>query len=122
MEHADVDRTIEAARASLVEHMSELGRRFKAARGKLDVPARIAAHPLAAVGVAFALGALLGRRRARSSSGDGEAPGAGRLALAGLGALAFRIMRDAALREASGAAMRWWDRRGADADAAPESW
>lgn len=113
----DPDRQIEDARASLVAHLGELSRRLKVARARLDVPAQIAAHPLAAVGVALAAGALLGlsggRRRARATE-PGEAReggGLGRAALAGLGAIALRVAKELALRGAAKAARSWWEQQ-----------
>lgn len=109
----DPDRHIEDARESLVAHLGELGRRFRTARAQLDVPARIAARPLAAVGVAFALGALLGlgggKPRKGGEPGVGVEPRSlGRAALAGLVALGVRVGKDIAMRRLSEAAQAWW--------------
>jgi hypothetical protein len=113
----DPDRQIEDARASLVAHLGELGRRFKVARARLDVPAQIAAHPLVAVGAALAAGALLGlagggrRARARKPR-EPRAPnegGLGRAVMAGLGALAIRAAKELALRGAAQAARSLWE-------------
>ena len=106
----DPDRHIEDARASLVAHLGELGRRFRAARAQLDMPAHIAAHPLAAVGAAFALGALLGFRGGRPRDG-GEPRSLGRAALAGLVALGVRAGKDIAMRRLAEAAQAWWTQR-----------
>jgi hypothetical protein len=117
----DPERYIEEARRSLLEHLSELGRRFKSARGKFDLPAHIAAHPLAATGAAFALGALRGgrgREREREleygevrEHRDERGPSRTGLLLAGVGALAIRLVKEIAMREASDAVLRWWDQR-----------
>jgi len=107
----DPEQQIEEARASLVAHLSELRHRLAAARARVDLPAKIAAHPLASVGAAFALGALLGLR-----GGGGRRGGPGehrfaRLAFAALGALAVRVGKELALRGAAEAAHAWWERR-----------
>lgn len=106
----DPERQIEQARASLMAHLGELRRRFKSTREQLDVRARIAAHPLPAVGVAFALGALLGMRGGGKRREAGEA-GLGRLVLAALGALGVRLAKELATRRAADAARAWWERR-----------
>jgi hypothetical protein len=104
---SDPDRQIEDARASLVAHLGELGRRFRAARARLDLPAQVAAHPLASVGAAFALGALLGMRGRPRREGGGV--GLGRAAAGALGALAVRLAKDLAVRSAAEAARGWWE-------------
>lgn len=115
----DPDRHIEDARASLVAHLGELGRRFKtaraqleAARAKLDVPSQhIAAHPLPAVGIAFALGALLAMRGGGKRDHDDTGRGLGRAALAGLVAIAVRAAKDLAMRRFADVAQDWWSQR-----------
>jgi hypothetical protein len=108
----DPDRQIEQARESLLAHLGELGRRLRSARERLDVRARIASHPLASVGVAFALGALLGMRGGPARRGEGAARShLGRAALAGLAALGMRVGKELALTGASHAARGWWERR-----------
>lgn len=112
--HSDPDRQIEDARASLVAHLGELGRRVKTARATLDVPSHIASHPLAAVGAALALGALLGTRGGRRGSagaGDAAGSGLGKAALAGLAALGVRVAKELALRGASELGRRWWEQQ-----------
>jgi len=106
---SDPDRQIEDARASLVEHIGELGRRFKVARARLDISAQIAARPLLAVGAALALGALLGLRggsRREREPGEG---GLGSAVMAGLAALAVRAAKELAMRGATEAARHWWE-------------
>lgn len=116
----DPDRHIEDARASLVAHLGELGRRFRtaraqldAARARLEVPSqRIAANPLPAVGIALAAGALLGGLRGGSRHRD-SAPERGlvRAAFAGLLALGFRAAKDLAMRRFADVAQDWWTQR-----------
>ena len=105
----DPERQIEDARAKLVAHLGELGRRFKAARARLDIPAQIAARPLATVGAAFAVGALLGLRAAGRSRREPSEGRLGRALLAGLGALAVRAGKELAMRGAAQAARNWWE-------------
>lgn len=105
----DPERQIEDARAKLVAHLGELGRRFKAARARLDIPAQIAARPLATVGAAFAVGALLGLRASGQRRREPREGGLGRAVLAGLAALAVRAGKELAMRGAAQAARNWWE-------------
>lgn len=116
----DPDRHIEDARASLVAHLGELGRRFRtaraqldAARARLEVPSqRIAAHPLPAVGLALAAGVLLGGLRGGSRHRDADPErGLVRAAFAGLLALGFRAAKDLAMRRFADVAQDWWTQR-----------
>jgi len=111
----DPERQIEEARASLVAHLSELRERLAATRARVDLPAKIAAHPLASVGAAFALGALLGLRSGarRRERHPGERRIA-RLVVTALGALAVRIGKELALRGVAEAAHAWWEHRHAE--------
>ena len=114
----DPDRLIEDARASLVAHLGELGRRFRTARARLDVPAQIAARPLASVGAAFALGALLGLRGGRKHAApEAEESGLPRAIATLLGALAVRLVKEVAMYGATEAARGWW--QGREARGAP---
>lgn len=116
----DPDRHIEDARASLVAHLGELGRRFRtaraqldAARARLEVPSqRIAAYPLPAVGIALATGALLGVLRGGAKRRDAD-PQRGLIgaAFAGLMALGFRAAKDLAMRKFADVAQEWWMQR-----------
>jgi hypothetical protein len=109
----DPERQIEEARASLMAHLGELSRRFRAARARFDVRGKVAAHPLGSVGAAFALGALLGMRGGgrRREAGDGvEAGGIGRAVGAALVALGVRLGKELVMRGATDAAHAWWER------------
>ena len=105
---------LDEARASLIARIEELGRRFHVAREKLDLPAHIAAHPLASVGAAFVLGALLGlrRRRPRTTASEPtvERSLAGAIA-AGVGAFALRLAKEIALKQVAESARGWWSTR-----------
>jgi len=108
------DRRVEEARASLLAHVEELGRRIHDAKAKLDIPAHIAAHPRAAVGIALAVGALLGipgkRVKPGVPSSDAKTGMMG-AAMATLGTLAFTLMKNVAMHHLSGVAKDWWDQR-----------
>ena len=115
----DPDRRVEEARESLLAHAQELGRRIQAAKDKLDIKAHIAAHPMLAVGIAFAAGALLGfpGKGSHAKSKDSNAvPTKGEVksgllgaAMATLGSLAFQLAKSVAFHQLSGQAKTWWD-------------
>jgi hypothetical protein len=113
---------LDEARASLIARIEELGRRLHAARERLDLPAHIVAHPLAAVGIAFAAGALLGMRRRRPiTPGDGPVERSfARVVAAGIGALALRVGKEIAFKQAADYARGWWSAREAAASREPQ--
>jgi hypothetical protein len=104
----EADRRAERARASLRARFTTLEQRFADVRERVDIPAQIRRHPLPAIGIAFALGALAGRRGARVAY---EATGRslGGAVMATLGALALRIAREVAIVQLGRAARRWAD-------------
>ncbi len=122
---SQADRRVEDAKASMFARMEEVARRIEDARRKFDVKAHIAAHPRAAVGIAFAIGALLaipgsGRRR-RSSVPVGQAEVKSGLIgalTATIGTLAFGFIKNAAMRELGDVAREWWVRRQGEATVA----
>ena len=128
VEIKDADARAETAKASLRSRLHELERRYEAAKDKLDLGARIAQHPRAAVGIALGVGALLGllggpRHHARAIEGthalDGKRSIRGTI-VAALGALAINALKDAALREGTELAKGWWaDRTERDAPSDP---
>ena len=81
-------------------------------RDRLDVPEHIRRHPWPAIGIAFALGALAGRGGRRFVLAAAGEPSRGRPALALIGKLAFRVLRELALAQVGLAARRWLDQRG----------
>ncbi len=101
-----------------MQHASQdLGDRLKAKlgnfRGSIDLERRIAEHPLPAVGIAFALGAIvglvrtLGRGHERAEAVKNSTLGG---AITGaITALAMRMAKDYALSHLSGAARKWID-------------
>lgn len=104
----EADRRAERARASLRARFATLEQRFADARQRIDVPAQIRRHPWPAVGIALALGALAGRRGARVASEVNERS-LGGAAMAALGALGLRIVREVAIAQLGRAARRWID-------------
>ena len=115
------ERRVEEAKASLIANAEELGRRFKEAKDKMDIPARIAEHPWIAVGATLAVGALLGlvgggpRSQVVMRSGvDTEADvKRGLLAMGGaaLGTLVVQFAKDFAVRQLVNHASHWMDQR-----------
>ena len=104
----EADGRAERAKASLRARFTTLEQRFADVRERVDVQAQIRRHPLPAIGIAFALGALAGRRGARVAS---EATGRslGGTVMAALGALALRIAREVAIAQLGRTARRWTD-------------
>ena len=115
----DPDRHIEEARESLLARVEEIGRRLHDAREKLDIKAKIAAHPWPAVGIAFAAGALLALPRSSRKSRPRDAEikqaevksGLIGAAAATLGTLVFTLVKNVAMHQLSGYARDWWERR-----------
>jgi hypothetical protein len=101
MTTAETDRRVDEARESMVARIEELGRRLHNARERLDVQRYIVAHPLIAVGAAFALGAVLGfvggGKRGKSADkrglGGTLAAAVGTLVMAGLKEIAVHQIR-----------------------------
>jgi len=116
---------IDEVRAHLIERIEELGRRFHAARAKLDLRAHIVAHPLASVGAAFAVGALLGlsgrapRPAAAAATDAAVKRGIGGVIAAGVGAFALRLAKEIALKQVAESARGWWSAREAAASREP---
>lgn len=69
-----------------------------------DIENAIRSHPLPAIGAALALGAIVALARPRS--GDGERS-VGGMIIAGLGAVAVRLVKSYALTQLSDAAKSW---------------
>ncbi len=122
VEIAEADRRVETAKASLRSRLHELERRFESAKDKLDIGARIAQHPRAAVGIALGAGVLLGLfsgRRGKAPAIEGQRTIGGTI-IAALGAFAINGLKDLALREGTEMAKGWWaDRTERDASRDP---
>lgn len=105
---AEADRRAERAKASLRARLATLEHRIGDVRDRLDIPEQIRRHPLPAVGIALVFGALAGFRGSRHASRvAGRSLGA--TALAALGALGLRIVREIAISQLSRAARHWID-------------
>ncbi len=108
---AEAERRAERAKASLLARLDQLKHKVSDAKHQLDVPSQIAAHPLPAVGLAFALGAVaaLGRPRpvaaAAPEHGQHSLRNAALTAIAGFG---LRVVREVALTQLGNAAKQWW--------------
>ena len=109
----EADQRAERAKASLLSRVEILKDKLMDVRQRLDLRAQITKHPLPAVGIAFVLGGIAGRRRT-SPAAPGE-PARRSLTSAAFSALAtfgLRIIRDAALVQLSHAAQQWWAEHG----------
>jgi hypothetical protein len=100
----EADRRVERAKASLRARIAVLERRLGDVRDRIDLPGQIRRHPLPAVGIAFALGALVGGRGRRATARPAlpAAPGSrprtfGGAALAIVSALGFQLLRELAV-------------------------
>jgi hypothetical protein len=114
----EADQRVERAKASLRARIAVLERRLGDVRDRIDLPAQIRRHPLPAVGIAFAFGALVGGRGRRIAPGGAASPistaiiarprTAGGTALAVLSALGVQLLRELALEALGRTAQRWW--------------
>lgn len=122
----EADRRVEQAKASLRARMAVLERRLGDVRDRIDLPEQIRRHPLPAVGIAFALGALVGGRGRRPA--DHAAPAVpafatrprtlGSMAMAVVSGLAFQLLRELAIGQLRRTAERWWSEQGGALDEA----
>ncbi len=123
----EADRRVEQAKASLRARIAVLERRLGDVRDRIDLPEQIRRHPLPAVGIAFALGALVGGRGHRHAGPTGHvAPAApafaprprtlGSMALAVLSGLTFELLRGLAIGQLRRTAERWWNEHGGALD------
>lgn len=117
----ETDRHIEDAKASMQARMEEISRRVQETREKLDVKSKIAAQPLPAVGIAFAVGAALGllggggrKSRSRRDSGidkEDVQRGVGGMIGGAIVALVMRLAKDMVFRQLSEHAKEWLHQR-----------
>jgi hypothetical protein len=103
----EADRRAERAKASLLSRIELLKHKLTDARDRLDVPAQIARYPLPAIGVAFALGALVGLRGTAASAASARRP-VRSAATAALAAIGLRVVRNVALGQLGRIAKQWW--------------
>jgi hypothetical protein len=106
---ADADRRVERAKASLRSRFEQLERRFVDVRDRLDVPEQIRRHPLPAVGIALALGALAGHGSRRAAIDAPAERSLGGAALAMAATLALRLVREMAIAQLGITAKRYLD-------------
>ncbi|HEX8115094.1 MAG TPA: hypothetical protein VF516_45510 [Kofleriaceae bacterium] len=122
----EADRRVEQAKASLRARFAVLERRLGDVRDRIDLPEQIRRHPLPAVGIAFALGALVGGRGHRPAGHAAPAPLAfearprtlGSMALAVLSGLTFQLLRELAIGRLRRVAEQWWGEQGGAFDEA----
>lgn len=105
---AEADRRAQRAKASLLSRFDELKHKLGDARSNLGVRQQIAQHPLPAVAIAFALGALAGSRREGPAVPERRGRSLGGAAMWALGALGLRILREIALGQLGDMARQWW--------------
>ena len=121
---AEAVRRVEQAKASLRARVAVLERRLGDVRARIDLPGQIRRHPLPAVGIAFALGALVGGRgRAARRAAPPVAPALaprprtlGSMALAIVSGLAFQLLRELAIGQLRRTAERYWGEPGGSLD------
>jgi len=120
----EADRRVAEAKASLRARIAVLERRLGDVRDRIDLPEQVRRHPLPAVGIAFALGALVGGRgRAAGRAPPPAAPALaprprtlGSMALAIVSGLAFELLRELAIGRLRHTAERWWSEHGGALD------
>jgi len=116
----EADQRVERAKASLRARFAVLERRLGDVRDQVDLPAQIRRHPLPAIGIAFALGALVGGRGRLAADRPATAALAlvprqrtlGGAALAIASALGFQLLREFAIGQLVRTAERLWSERG----------
>lgn len=120
----EADRRVEQAKASLRARIADLERRLGDVRDRIDLPEQVRRHPLPAVGIAFALGALVGGRgraagRAAPPATPAFAPRPRTLksmALTVVSGLAFELVRELAIGRLRRVAERLWSEHGGELD------
>jgi hypothetical protein len=104
----EADRRAERAKASLLSRVELLKHKLSDARHKLDLPAQIASHPLPAVGIAFAVGAILGMRRSGATMPPASGHSLRGSAFTALAAFGLHVVREVALGQLGQVARQWW--------------
>jgi hypothetical protein len=103
----DDSRHDEHLMSAWLPSLGSIGRQLKAARKLLDVKQQIADHPWYAVGAAAVFGAWVALEMPRRKAGEPSWV-AGAVASTA-GAIALRVFREVALRQASSAVKEWYD-------------
>lgn len=119
---AEADRRVERAKASLLARVEVLKHKLGDVKHQVSVQAQIAKHPLPAIGIAFAVGALvaLGRpRRAHPREAVEQAlttlpkeRSLGKLAFGAIATFGLRMLRELAVAQLGNAAKQWWVEQG----------
>jgi hypothetical protein len=116
MPTTDVDPSVQEAdlrsaraKESLLARVEQLKDRFTEAKHRFNPQEQIVRHPIPAVGLAFALGVIIGLRGRRSA--DDTRSSLTGAALAGLATVALRVVREAAMAQLGRAAHDWWAAR-----------
>jgi hypothetical protein len=120
----EADRRVEQAKASLRARIAVLERRLGDVRDRIDLPEQVRRHPLPAIGIAFALGALVGGRGRAAGRAASPAPPAfaprprtlRSMALTVVSGLAFELVRELAIGRLRRTAERWWSEHGGELD------
>jgi hypothetical protein len=99
----------------LAVQLERIGRRLDAALHRLAPDAAVAAHPWLAVGIAVVAGAGLALVPSRSQERRVDRT-LGHTALALVGAVAARLVREYALAGVAGVARQWWGDRAREPD------
>jgi hypothetical protein len=104
----EADQRAARAKQSLLARMEVLKQRYAEAKQRFSPQEQIARYPIHAVGAALALGVIAGLGRSRPALPGEARSSLGRAALAGLAAVAMRVVREAALSHVAQAAHNWW--------------
>jgi hypothetical protein len=117
----EADQRAARAKQSLLARMEMLKQRFTDAKHRFSPQEQIARYPIHAVGAAFALGVIAGLARKRPALAGEAGRSLGGAAVAGLAAVALRVVREAALTQLAHAAQNWWSAQERESAGAPGS-
>ena len=103
----EADQRAARAKQSLLARMEMLKQRYNDAKHRFSPSEQIARYPIQAVGAALALGVIAGLGGSRREMPGEARSSLTRAALAGLAAVALRVVREAALTHVAQAAHNW---------------
>lgn len=119
---AEADRRVERAKASLLARVEVLKHKLGDVKHQVSAQAQIIKHPLPAIGIAFAVGALIalgGSRRAGPREAGEQAlttlrkdRSLTKVALGALATFGLRMLRELAVAQLGNAAKQWWVEQG----------
>ncbi len=104
----NTETRLDSAKSAIKERAGQVGRSLK----KLDLRSQIVDYPFAAVGIAAGVGALIGLVRAKP-----EPSRLGGIIVTTLGAIGFRLIREAAVKELGSYAKNYIMNRKDESDA-----